>query len=133
MTDYKNDYEPRKRLKRAGWDVSKPDTVSFNAGSETRAHVHLKLSVAWYLKYECGYRVDTEVEMSHGEVDVLGYKADDIIIVECETKPTDDVVSDKINRYVEGQPPRECWVLPVEDCPADIHEAYKWIKQELGL
>ncbi|WLW38126.1 hypothetical protein [Halorubrum tailed virus BLv36] len=128
-----NDWNARKELEKSGWDVSKQDCVKFNSGSETLAHANLKLTVAWYLKQECGYRIDTEVEMPEGEVDVLAWKGSDIIIVECETSPTQAVVSDKISRYVENQPPRECWVLNVNDAPEERSTCYKWVSEEIGL
>jgi len=128
-----DDWNARKELERAGWDVSKEDAVKFNSGSETLAHASLKLTVAWYLKQECGYRIDTEVEMSNGEVDVLAWTAGDIIVVECETSPTEAVVSDKIARYVENEPPRECWVLNVNDAPEERSTCYRWVSEELGL
>jgi hypothetical protein len=127
-----NDWNTRKELSRAGWDVSKQDSIKFNSGSETLAHADLKLVVSWYLKQQ-GYRIDTEVEMSNGEVDVLAWTAEDIIVVECETSPTQSIVSDKIARYVENEPPRECWVLTVEDAPQELHNRYKWVAEELGL
>jgi len=127
------EYEARTTLQKAGWDVQKQDSVKFNGGSETRSHAHAKLTVAWYLKYECGFRVDTEVEMGDGEVDVVAWEEDDIVVVEVETSPTDDVVKDKIGRYVKGQPPRECWLLNVGEIPSDIHEAYEHIANKIGL
>lgn len=125
------DYKQRKRLENSNWNIQKRDAVHFNGGSETLAHANLKLIVAWYLKYEQGYRVDTEVEMPDGEVDVLAWNAEDIICVECETSPTDDVIADKIERYVNGQPPRECFVLNVNEAPANIHECYEWVSEQL--
>ena len=128
-----DDWNARKELANAGWNVQKQDAVKFNGGVESLAHANLKLVVAWYLKQECGYRVDTEVEMDGGEVDVVAWKADDIIIVECETSPTQEVISDKIDRYVKDQPPRECWILNVNNAPANIHECYAWVADEIGL
>jgi hypothetical protein len=128
-----NDWNARKELDEAGWDVSKTDSVKFNSGSETLSHANLKLTVAWYLKQECGYRIDTEVEMGSGEVDVLAWRESDIIVVECETSPTDAVVSDKIKRYVHDEPPRECFVLNVNDAPEERSTCYRWVQEELGL
>jgi len=127
-----NDWNTRKELSREGWEVAKQDSIKFNSGSETLAHADLKLVVSWYLKQQ-GYRIDTEVEMSNGEVDVLAWTAEDIIVVECESSPTQSVVSDKIARYVENEPPRECWVLNVNDAPQELHNRYKWVAEELGL
>jgi len=128
-----DDYTTRTVLENAGWQVEKQDAVKFNSGSETLPHASLKLITCWYLKQECGYRVDTEVEMPHGDVDVLAWDANDIIIVECETAPTDEVISDKIARYVDGQPPRECWVLNPNEMPEKTLEAYEWVSEEIGL
>jgi len=129
----KDDYETRKTLERNGWKVQKQDAVKFNGGTENLPHATLKLISAWYLKQECGYRIDTEVEMSNGEVDVLAWTAEDIIVVECETSPTEAVVSDKIARYVKDEPPRECWVLNVNDAPEERSTCYRWVSEELGL
>jgi hypothetical protein len=129
----RDDYQARTTLHNAGWTISKQDSVKFNSGSETLEHADLKLVVCWYLKQECGYRVDTEVEMDHGEVDVVAWKENDIVLVECETEPTKDVISDKISRYVTNQPPRECWVLSVNDAPEKLMERYQWVSEEIGL
>jgi hypothetical protein len=122
----------RRELQSAGWDVNQKDSVAFNSGSETQRHAFCKLAVAWVLK-ERGYRIDSEVTMDNGEVDILAYGREDgdIIAVECETSPTKEVVRDKIDRYVSGQPVRECFVLTVNDMPNTIQEAVEWARGEL--
>jgi len=118
-------------LTNADWHVSKASR--YNSGSETLAHSSLKHIVGHYLTHECGYRVAFEVEMPQGEVDVLGYSTDDIIIVECETSPTDDVIQEKLDKYVHGEPPRDMFLLNVNDSPANIFECYEWVAEEIGL
>jgi len=118
-------------LNEADWKVGKASR--YNSGSETLAHSSLKHVVGHYLTHECGYRVSFEVEMPQGEVDVVAYSTDDIIIVECETSPTEDVIEDKLERYIHGEPPRECFLLNVNDAPADIFECYEWVSEEIGL
>lgn len=127
--DY-DEISTRKQLQAAGWDVQKQDSVKFNHGSETIDHLLCKLLTAYTLR-EQGYRVDTEVQMGSGEVDVLAYSGEDKFVVECETDPTTEVVSEKVGAYVRGEPVRECFVLPVDQMPLDMKAAQEWIAQEL--
>jgi len=71
--------------------------------------------------------------MPEGEVDVVGYSTDDIIIVECETSPTDGVISEKLDKYIHGEPPRDMFLLNVNKAPTDIFECYEWVAEEIGL
>ena len=123
----------RKELADAGWDVSKRDSVHFNEGSETLNHAELKMVTCWYLKHELDYRVDTEVELSAGEVDVLAYSEDDIIVVEIETNADGATVTDKIKRYITDEPPRDMFVIDPTDAPAELTERYEFVKGEIGL
>jgi len=119
-----------KELKEHGWVVDQTDSIKFNSGSETLAHLHAKTVAAKVLKDQ-GYRVDTEVVMPAGEVDVLGYSEQDIIVVECESKPNSNTFSSKLNRYIHGQPPRDMFWIDVNHVPGNIGEAYDHITDEL--
>lgn len=119
-----------RELQSAGWDARKETSISFNSGSETLAHAQCKFLTGWCY-HERGFRVNSEVEMDKGEVDILAYNAEESIVVECETSPTDDVVSDKINRYVFDQPPRECFILNVNEMPLHALEGLGWVKDQL--
>ena len=127
-----DDWRGRQRLTDAGWNVSKTDSIQFNAGSETFRHLVAKSAAAFYLKHDQGYRVDSEVtHPERGEIDILAWNADDIIAVECETAPTEEVITDKLERYYEGTPIRDVFVINVTEMPAEILPAYEWIVGEL--
>ena len=123
----------RKELAHAGWGVTKKDSIEFNAGSETLDHVELKLIVAWYLKQEHGYRIDTEVTMKAGEVDVLAYSEDDIIVVEIETNADRATITDKIKRYITDEPPRDIFVIDPTEAPSELMGRHEFVKGEIGL
>jgi len=129
--DQYDKYTARKELQNAGWDVTK--SSRYNSGSETLAHSSLKNTVAHYLTHICGYRVQFEVSMSHGDVDVLAYSEDDIIIVEVETNAESDTISDKLDRYVKNEPPREMFILDPIEAPENIHDCLEWVESEIGL
>lgn len=135
MTDKRqwDEYSHRRELQSAGWKVDRTDKIEFNSGSETVRHACCKTLVAMYLKKEKGLRVDSEVMHSErGEIDIIGYSGEGAAIaVECETSPTDDVVSDKLSRYVENTPFRECWVINVTEMPENIMDAYEWVGGQL--
>ena len=119
-----------KELKDNGWIVNQSDAIYFNEGSERLDHLHAKTVTAKVLKDQ-GYRVDTEVTMPDGEVDVLGYSEQDMIVVECESNPDSNTFSSKLNRYVHDQPPREMFWIDVDAVPGNIGEAYDFITAEL--
>jgi len=122
----------RRKLKNAGWDVQKTDSIQFNHGSETIKHVVGK-SLAAFVGRERGYRVDSEVAHSErGEIDILWYgTSDPPVAIELETSPTMDTIDDKISRYVEETPIRECFVLNLNKMPVEIPHAYEWIGKQL--
>lgn len=128
----RNEYEQRRELQNCGWRVEQTDKIEFNSGSETKTHIQTKVAAAIVLQ-ERDYRIDSEVEMGNGTVDLLGYGRDDgdIIVVECETSPTKEVIKDKLDRYYHGQPPRECFVLNCNECPTDFIESVEWARGEL--
>jgi len=45
--------------------------------------------------------------------------------------PTEDVVSEKVEKYVHGRPPRDMFLLNVNEMPENILDAYGWVKDEL--
>jgi hypothetical protein len=133
MTDKRRyqEYADRTELEKCGWNVTKAS--KYNSGSETLQHSMCKNLVGHYLTHIKGRNVCFEAtHAERGEIDVLAWGGDDApIAVECETSPVEDVVKDKIERYVHGTPIRECFVLNVNNMPTDIHEAYAWIESQL--
>jgi len=127
-----DEYRHRHVLRRNGWDVPKTDAVAFNSGSETPEHYFAKCVVAYVLKDQ-GYRIATEVEKEGvGEIDVIAYGTEDEpIAVEVETNPSDEVVKDKLSRYVQGEPYRDMFLLNVDEMPATWSEAIDWVEGEL--
>jgi len=123
-------YDGTRDLKRAGWDFDK--SHRYNNGSETVAHATCKNLAGHYLEHEHGYHVGFEVEHeSRGEIDVVGIRESDIICVECETSPTSDVIDDKLERYVQGTPIRDMFLLNVNKLPAEWMHAYQWIDSQI--
>jgi len=129
----RQEYDWRKELSKHGWNVHKRDGIAWNSGSETLRHFVCKAIVAHYLKHEKGLRVDSEVaHAERGEIDVIAYGGDgNPIAVECETSPTEEIVSDKLSRYYDGTPFREVFVLNVNNMPLDIMDAYEWVHEQL--
>jgi len=122
-------------LKDAGWNCQKNNQVRFNGGSERVTHSVAKMLVAHAGK-EAGYRVSSEVSHpERGEIDILLFGCDARIslAVECETNVQDDVVEDKVSRYIRGTPIDDIAVIAVDELPENIPEAYEKIKTVLGL
>jgi len=120
-------------LQDAGWEVHKRDAVAFNSGSESPEHKLAKLAAAEVL-HDRDYRIDSEVVMSEGEVDVLGYGNPDRvnpIVVECETNLDAETKSDKLHQYYTGEPIQECYVVCIDDIPTDVYAAIEWMKNSL--
>jgi len=83
-----------------------------------------------------GYRVASEVEHgSRGEIDVLIYGHPDrlTLAVECETSPTDDVIEDKVDRYIRDTPIDDLALVNVSTLSTDMLDALGEIKEVLGL
>jgi len=127
-----DEYRDRRILQDKNWRVEKTDKIEFNSGSESREHFFAKAAVAWVLR-ERGYRVDSEVEMENGEVDIVAYGRPDgdMIAVEVETDPQEEVIEDKIERYVRNQPVRECFVLNVDEMGSSIDGMIEWAEENL--
>jgi len=122
-------YESRKELQKNGWDVTKASR--FNSGSETINHSVCKHLSAHYLRHELGYKVAFETtHQKRGEIDVLAWGERETICIECETNPNNDVVRDKLDRYIHGTPIDEMFVLNVDEMPYDIHGAYTWVDDQ---
>lgn len=127
----RREFEQRKVLRDAGWDVPKRDAVAFNSGSETLEHFLCKAIAAYELRDQ-GYRVASEVEGIGGEIDLVAYGTEDPpIAIEAETNPTDDVVSQKLEQYVWNQPFRDMFLLDVGSFPTHIYEARGWVSEQL--
>jgi len=128
----RDEFEQRRELQDAGIRVDKRDVIEPNHGSETFKHKLAKLAVSHVLE-ERGYRYDSEVEVPAGEIDMLGYanQEKDCIAIECETSPTDEVISDKIDRYVTNLPIRDCFVINVSELPLDGMEAVAYVREQL--
>jgi len=124
-------WSQKRTLKDSGWDVYQSDR--YNSGSETLAHSLCKAIVGHYLAHEYNFNVCFEVahEGDRGELDLLAWSEEDILCVECETAPEDDVISDKLDRYVHGTPIREMFTLDPLEMPAEWMEAYKWVDEQL--
>lgn len=130
----RDEYQQRRELNAAGWDVRKRDSVAFNSGSESPEHITCKALVSWYLKQQ-GYRVSTEVENQDGtaEADIVAYGRDEpAFIVECETGITDAIREKKLSQFFHNEPYCEAYLLEVENMPDSIDEIIDWIQAELG-
>ncbi len=126
-----------RRLKDAGWQVSKEPAVRFNAGgeSETVGHIVAK-TVAAKVLLQNGWMVDTEVEHpEHGEIDVLCYAEDKInYAVELQTECSDAIKQDKLDRYVHSNDVIEdMQMIDVGSLPAHCLDMRDRIITELGL
>ena len=119
------------RLQNAGWEITRASR--FNHGAEMLCHSVCKIVVGHYLTHEMGYNVSFEVNHpERGEADIVAWNQDDILCVECETDPKDEVISDKLDRYVKnGSPIREMFVLNPLEMPAEWMEVYKWVDEQL--
>lgn len=125
------EFRQRQVLKEAGWSVSQTDSIEFNAGSESYEHFLTKSIVAYEMKKR-GFRVASEVEGPGGEVDLVFYGTEDHpLAIEVEKNITEEVIQDKLERYVYGEPFRDMLVIDVDELPENIDEARTWIRGEL--
>lgn len=121
-------------LSQAGWDADKVDAVKFNTGSETAKHQHAKVATAHILR-DAGYRIDTEVvHPERGEIDLIAIPTKDSqepFAVEFETSPTPEKTQDKLERYYEGTPFTECYIVHLSEVGTDVIEMRKDIQMQL--
>jgi len=129
-------YEEYRALQTHGWDVQKENQVRFNSGSETNPHFVAKCLAA-RVGHSEGYSVASEVvHPENGEIDILLWNHPERLTyaVETETSPTDEVIADKLERYVHSNPVIDDLLLVnVNNLPVDRIEAEEWIRGELGL
>jgi len=121
-------------LSQAGWDVDKQDAIKFNSGSETGKHQHAKVATAHILR-NAGYRIDTEVtHPERGEIDVVAIptkESQEPFAVELETSPTPETTQDKLERYYDGTPFVECYVVNLSKVGTDVIEMRAEIQTQL--
>lgn len=131
----KDNWQEYRELHNNGWNVNKHNQIRPNSGSETVKHLVAKALVA-HAGLELGYKVDSEVSHSHrGEVDILLFGNPDrlMLAVECETSPTDEVIQDKVDRYVKNTPIDDLVLVNVTELPTDMLDAYGEIKELLTV
>jgi RecB family endonuclease NucS len=133
----KHQYAAYRRLKDDGVDVRKHNSVRFNAGgsAETTKHAVAKTLAAKVLLAN-DYRVDSEVEMQHGTVDILGWGNPDRLnyVVELETSPDAETKDDKLTRYVLNQQTIDDMILiNVTDMPVNMLDALDYVSDQLGM
>jgi hypothetical protein len=121
-------------LSQAGWNADKVDSIKFNHGSETAKHQHAKVATAHILR-NAGYRIDTEVtHPERGEIDVIAIptkESQEPFAVELETSPTPETTQDKLERYYDGTPFVECYVVNLSKVGTDVIEMRKDIQMQL--
>ena len=131
----KDQYQFYRQLKNAGVELSKHNQIKPNDGSETFAHLVAKAAVM-QLGLANGYRVASEVEVSHGQVDCLlwGNPERLTLAVEVETSPTEETKQDKLSRYVHQQPAIDDMILVnVTQMPMHMLEALDYVSKKIGL
>lgn len=122
-------------LKNAGVEVSDTNQIQFNAGSETIPHFVGKALVGYVAQLN-GFRVSSEVETEHGEIDVLLYGNTDRLTyaVEVENNPRQEVVGSKLERYVHRHPPVDDLIMiNAGEIPLDMIQAANYVAEQLGL
>jgi hypothetical protein len=126
-------WQTEQNLKRDGWTIDM--TAHPNHGSESLTHWMLKCTVAKVLT-DRGLRWTMEAthDSRGAEVDVLCHGPEDgaPYAIECEQHATEETVSAKLQKYVhDDENIRECFILPVEDCPGGFEGAYAWVEDQL--
>jgi len=92
--------------------------------------------LAGFAGSQAGYRVSSEVtHTGRGEIDVLLWGHEDrlTLAVECETSPTDEIVEDKVDRYVRDTPIDDLALINVTELPDSIMDSYASVCEVLGL
>lgn len=129
----KKAYEQYNDLRREGVELQKHNQIRGNGGSETARHLVAK-AFAFHAATNAGWRVSSEVETEHGEIDLVLHKDRDTRVwaVEVETSPTREVAKDKLNRYVKQQPGIDDMVLiNVTEMPENIMKAYHYVNRQI--
>jgi len=138
MSLTKAQVEEYRRLKDSGVALSKHNQIQFNEGSETSKHICAK-SLTGLLGIRNGYRVDSEVPIETrdytGETDVLLWGHPDRLTyaVECESSPTQEVKSRKVEKYVSQTAIDDILFVNVTELPTDMMDAFDTIADNLGL
>ena len=134
-------YDDLRTLQSAGWTIhTQRNHIATNDGSESDEHLLYKLAALQTLT-DAGYRVASEVEHDdRGEIDILGYGHPDreIVAIEIERGADQDTIDDKLERYVNGTPISECFVVdPFEVSQGyaveEIGRAKTQLREETGL
>lgn len=125
------EFRQRQVLKEAGWSVSQTDSIEFNAGSESYEHFVTKSIVAYEMKNR-GFRVASEVEGPGGEIDLVFYGTEDHpLAIEVEKDITEEIIQDKLERYVYDEPFRDMITIDVDELPDDLQKAREWVQNQL--
>lgn len=132
----KHQYEPYRCLQDHGVEVPKTRQPPMNAGgkSETTVHYVAKQLVAFVGAQNYGYMTAVEVETPNGQIDCLlwGHNERLTYAVEIESSPIEEVVSDKLDRYVHQIGPIDDMVLiNANNIPMDMVEAKDHIEQAI--
>lgn len=128
----KREFSQRKAMQDAGWSLDLADYVAFNGGKDTESFEHFisKAAIAWVLKQR-EFRVASEVEGPGGEIDLVAYALEDPpLAIECERSMTDEVMQDKLERYVYGEPFRDMIPVDVDTMP-DVEPLREWATQQV--
>jgi hypothetical protein len=123
-----------RELKDYGVEVTQTNSVEFNSGSETATHVTAKALVG-HIGLSNGYRVNSEVRVPQGDVDMVIWGHPDRLsyAVELEHSPTRETVESKVDRYVNQTCLDEIVVINLNEMPENYLEATEFIADELGL
>lgn len=138
MSLTKSQVEEYRTLKDSGIALSKHNQIRFNEGSETSKHICAK-SLTGLLGIRNGYRVDSEVDVQtrnySGEIDVLLWGNPERLTyaIECETSPTRDTISQKVDQYVSETAVDDLQVVNVTKLPQNMTDALGYIGTTLGL
>lgn len=136
MTLTPNQRSEYRELKDYSVEVDTVNSVEFNAGgsAETVPHVVAKTLAAKVLLIN-GYRVNSEVSVREGDIDILAWGHPDRMsyAVEIETGVLPEVKESKIDRYVTQTPIDDLLIIEANDLPMDMTECYAHIADCLGL
>jgi len=136
MTLTPNQRSEYRELKDYSVEVDTVNSVEFNAGgtAETVPHIVAKTLAAKVLLTN-GYRVNSEVSVPEGDIDILAWGHPDRMsyAVEIETGVVPEVKESKRERYVDQTPINDLLIVEANNLPMDMVECYAHIATELGL